>query len=381
MHAYFEDIWINHRIIVGCQEGLEPVLAQELRNQGMTNIHPVKRAVICQGSTADLIRLNMSLHTALNIAIPIRTFKADSYDMVYFRAKKIHWHKLFPVEASIRISVKGHSSLFPNSQFLIHRVKDAIMDTFRKFYEGKRPSVNRENPDIHIMVHIQKDQVTLLLDSSGIPLFKRGYRDQQGEAPLKEDLAAAICRLSGWDEKTPILDPFCGSGTILVEAYFWSRNIPPNLFRQFSFQHWIGFDSSQVQPVRRKLMESIIPFTGNPFTGIEMDASTVSKARGILNHLNIDKEIRIIHRPFQEVTGSFRDYFILTNPPYGERLGNKKNVQKLFAGLRLFVDTHGPFSGMALLVPRNFPDSWLPFPPKKKIPLLNGKIPVNLIQF
>src|SRR5690606_7952937 len=148
--------------------------------------------------------------SGLSVLLPIRTFNARNYDLLYFQSRKTNWHKLFSVDKSLRIDVNGGSDVLRNSEYVVHRVKDGIVDTFRKLSAGVRPSVDKSEPDIHIVVHLDHTRVTLCIDTSGLPLFKRGYRLQHGVAPIKEDLAAGILQLSGWDQKSSLTDPMCG---------------------------------------------------------------------------------------------------------------------------------------------------------------------------
>lgn len=381
MKPFFEQTWINNEIIVYCQSGLEKILAQEIRNLGIKVVRTLKRAVICSGNTEDIIMLNMALRTALNVTIPIKRFSVSSYDMLYYRSRKIHWHKLFSVDNTLRIDVKGSSSSLPNTQYVVHRVKDAIMDTFRKFYDGKRPSIDKRNPDIHIIVYVHEKEVTILLDSSGAPLFKRGYRQEHGAAPLKEDLAASLLYLMEWDKKTPIVDPFCGTGTILIEAYLLHRNIPPNLFRTFAFHHWKNFNSSLYQKVRNQLLSKIQPFSSKPFIGIEKDPKTARMSKNILKELNIDNEIQIIEQPFQQVKKTFSSYMVITNPPYGERLEEKEKVKSLYRDFNSFLQQSGPFYSVGILTANHEAILEISLHKKRTFDLYNGPLKVSFYVF
>ncbi len=374
MIPYFQQIWQDQNIIISTQAGLEEIVKQEIQDMGLPVLKVKNRTVFTTGSVQDLLRLNMNLRCALSVSIPIRTFSAGSYDMLYFRTRKIHWHKLFDLDSTLRIDVRGNSRSLSNSQYVVHRVKDAIMDTFRKFHNGQRPTIDKYNPTIHIIVYLKGNQVTLLLDSSGKPLFKRGYREEHGEAPLKEDLAAALLYFAQWNGQSPILDPFCGTGTILIEAYMKACNIPPNLFRDFAIYHWKGFDSHIVQKIRSDFLSQIHSYKGKPLIGIEKDTKTFSIAQKILKKLNIRSEIRLIRAPFQNVRENFQHYWIITNPPYGKRLEKNEQLEKLFAEFSSFIRSGGPYQKIGILHPSLETLEGFRTHIKKAIDLYNGPI-------
>ena len=227
--------------IVVCRGGLESVAADELQKLGVSVRKIRTRAVDVETDLAGIYRANMALRSALNVLLPVRSFNARNYDILYYQSRKTNWHKLFPVTARLRINVKGRSGTLRDSRYVIHRVKDGITDTFNKLFDA-RPSIEKRDPDVHVVVHLDEHRVTLAIDTSGVPLFKRGYRAGHGEAPIKEDLAAGILALSGWDGTSPLVDPMCGSGTFLFEAWMRAARIAPNRGRKFGFEMLHGYD-------------------------------------------------------------------------------------------------------------------------------------------
>ena len=198
-------------------QGLEGVLADELRALGAEDVTEGRRMVAFTGNKAMLYRANFCCRTALRILKPFFKFRSTSADDLYEQVKDYDWHSIMDVKTTFAIDVTTFGDEFSHSRFVTYRVKDAIADYFME-NEGRRPSIRVSNPDILLDVHINGDQVTLSLDSSGEPLFKRGWRVAQTDAPINEVLAAGIIRLSGWDGDTDLIDPMCGSGTFLVEA-------------------------------------------------------------------------------------------------------------------------------------------------------------------
>lgn len=362
-----------------CQRGLQDVLSLELQNIGAEIEKIDVSTVHFSADTKGLYTANMLCCSAINILKPIKNFFAKDYDILYYQAKKINWHKLFHIDKKIRIDVKGSSRSLNHSQYVMHRVKDAILDTFRKFNEGKRPSVDKENHDIHIIVYLNENNVTIYLDSSGVPLFKRGYRDIHFEAPMKEDLAGGIILLSEWDKKTDILDPFCGSATILIEAYMIANNIPPNLNREFSFFHWFDFDKSTFELAKKEL-QSKINQTQVKFIGYEKDKNTFRKAMDIIKKLKLDDKIKIINEDFRQSKENFSNYKIITNPPYGERL-SQEDINVLYKDIGDFLKQKCKNSTANILTSNFEGAKHFGLRSSKRIELYNGALECRLIEF
>lgn len=226
-------------------QGLEEVLAEELRGLGAANVMPGRRMVAFEGDLAMLYKANLCCRTALRILKPIYKFVATDTDSLYDSVKEFDWSSVLSIDKTFSIDTVAFSDEFTHSQFVTYRVKDAIVDWFRDRYgNDKRPGVRLQDADVMINVHIAGDRVTLSLDSSGESLHKRGYRVAQTEAPINEVLAAGIILRSGWRGECPLVDPMCGSGTFLVEAALIAANINPGIYRKsFAFENWKNFDA------------------------------------------------------------------------------------------------------------------------------------------
>ena len=226
-------------------QGLEEVLAEELRGLGALNVEPGKRMVSFEGDLEMLYRANLCCRTALRILKPIYKFIARNTDELYEYAKEFDWGSLMSPTSTFSIDTVAYSEEFSHSRFVTYRVKDAIVDWFKDRYgDDVRPGVRLQDADVMINVHIAGDRVTLSLDSSGESLHKRGYRVAQTEAPINEVLAAGIILRSGWRGDAPFVDPMCGSGTFLIEAALIAANINPGVYRKhFSFENWRDFDA------------------------------------------------------------------------------------------------------------------------------------------
>lgn len=317
--------------VATCRPGLEGVLAEEIRQLGGEYVEPGKRAVTFRVGKAGLYRMNMAVRSAIQILVPLRTFTARDYDRLYFQARKTNWHQLFRRSSTIRIDVNGRSPGLNHSQYVIHRVKDAIVDTFRKL-EGERPSINKGEPDIHVVVHLQGDQVTLCLDSSGVPLFKRGYRVDHGPAPIKEDLAAGILLLGEAEKASGLVDPMCGSGTFLFEGWMIQTRRAPNLERGFAFQHWLDYDLELHEAERAQLRAQEGKST-RPLAGWDVDPEAIEQARSIQRAYFPQADIQFTAEPFQRARLEVPGSLVITNPPYGERLGRDEDLGLLYRDL------------------------------------------------
>jgi putative N6-adenine-specific DNA methylase len=224
--------------------GLENVLAGELEELGASDIQPANRAVLFSGSKELLYKVNYCSRSALSFLVPLSGFRIRSKEDLYKKASEVEWSEIIDHNSSFSVAPVVRSELFTHSGYPALIVKDAIADYFRK-ETGKRPSVNTSDSDVVINLHISNDHVDISLDSSVIPLYKRGYRAEQGLAPLNEVLAAGMLMLAGWDGTLPLQDPMCGSGTLLIEAQLIASRIPPGKFRpSFGFTRWKDFDQT-----------------------------------------------------------------------------------------------------------------------------------------
>jgi putative N6-adenine-specific DNA methylase len=319
--------------VATCRPGLESVLLAELEANGIRKPRKAKRAVNFSTNKAGLYRLNMALRSAIQILVPIRTFNAPDYERLYFQSRKTNWHKYFENGKTIRIDVSGRSPDLRNSQYVVHRVKDGIVDTFRKLSGGIRPSIDKENPDVHVVAYLDGQRVTLCLDSSGIPLFKRGYRLEHGGAPLKEDLAAGILLMSGLEQHKGLIDPMCGSGTFLFEGWMILNRIAPNLNRAFAFQNWLDYDEDLHHVEKQRLEKQVKLDPAIPVIGSEIDEETHALAERIRDAHFGASCIQINHGSFKDYEASIPDGLLVTNPPYGERMGNEEDLKALYVDL------------------------------------------------
>lgn len=299
--------------------GLEETLAQELEELGATNIELLNRAVAFEGTKRELYAANYQCRTALRILVPIAHFTILKEQDLYTKMKAIRWENYFGNSHTISIDSTVATSLFTHSHFVSLRAKDAIVDRFRE-KTGERPSVNIENPDFRINMHIYKDEVDVSFDSSGASLHKRGYHVSNAEAPLSEVLAAGMILLSGWDRQSNFIDPMCGSGTLLIEAAMIAMNIPAGQHRdEYGFMRWKDFDQDLWEEVKNEAHEQKRDFE-HKIIGSDISERNLKAAVANLRQAGLTDRIELKVSPFQEMTPPAGGGTMITNPPYGERI-------------------------------------------------------------
>lgn len=310
--------------------GLEGVLADELRALGADDVTEGNRVVYFKGDKEMLYRANFACRTAVRVLKPFLTLKSTSADDLYEQLKPFDWEQLMQVNTTFAIDVTAYSESFNNSRFVTYRVKDAIADFFNEKY-GKRPSIRLDNPDIRFDVHISGNDVILSLDSSGAPLFKRGWRVAQTDAPINEVLAAGIILLSGWDGKTDLIDPMCGSGTFLIEAALIGANIAPGVYRtSYAFQQWPDYDEDLFDKIYNDDSKER-EFTHKIY-GSDIEGKAIAIARANVKNAGLNKYIELERRDINEIELVPEGGTLISNPPYGERL-NVADIDQFYRDL------------------------------------------------
>ena len=310
--------------------GLEGVLADELRNLGAEDVAEGNRVVYFKGDKEMLYRANFACRTAVRVLKPFLTLRSNSADDLYEQLKSFDWEKLMTVKTTFAIDATVYSENFNNSRFVTYRVKGAIADFFNEKY-GKRPSIRIDNPELRFDVHISGREVTLSLDSSGDPLFKRGWRVAQTDAPINEVLAAGIILLSGWKGETDLVDPMCGSGTFLIEAALIAANIAPGVYREsFAFQQWPDYDAELFDKIYND-DSGEREFTHKIY-GSDIEGKAIAIARANVKNAGLNKYIELERRDINEINEVPAGGTLISNPPYGERL-NVEDIETLYSDL------------------------------------------------
>jgi len=318
---------VKFEIVAKTLFGLEDVLAGELEALGAENIKKLNRAVSFTGDNEMLYRANLHLRTAVKLLKPIHHFKAQNEQELYDAVYEYDWQQHFEQQKTFAIDSVVHSRFFNHSQFVSLRTKDAIADQFRN-KTGRRPSVDTIDPDILINIRISEDECTLSLDSSGEPLFKRGYRITRDLAPLNEVLAAGMIMLSGWDKKSSLYDPMCGSGTLLIEVALLANNIPPGIFRKkFGFENWKDFDDELFSRLYNE--EEPEPQYKPLIGGSDILPRVIKIAEKNVKNASLRNRIKLAESAIDSANPPEGPGWVVTNPPYGERL-KQPDILKLY---------------------------------------------------
>jgi putative N6-adenine-specific DNA methylase len=367
------------KIIVKTSFGLEEVLMTELKQLGINNAILGNRAVTFTGNLNDLYKANLWLRTANRIIVPLQTFKISSDTDLYNKMKLIKWDDYFSVKQSFLIDSTVFSSLFNHTKYAAFKAKDAVVDQFRDKY-GIRPNINTENPDIRLNLHIDaQNNCTISLDSSGEILSKRGFKESQSIAPMKEDLAAGMILLSDWDKKSTFIDLFCGSGTLLIEATMIAKNIAPNLKREkFGFMNWKNYDADLFTKIKNEAIAAQKPLA-NKIIGVEISGRSLGMARANISGAGLLDVIELHKKDFREFNAPADKGVIVSNPPYGERIG--ENVDELYKD---FGDTlKKKYNGYsAWFISSNMEAlKKVGLKPSKKIKLFNGNLECRLMNY
>ena len=300
-------------------EGFEEILARELRDLGAEDIDLIKRGIHFSGDKKLLYMANYNCRTALRILVPLSSFWASTDAMLYDGVRAIPWEKFLDFRGKFAIDSVISYSTFTHSGYVSLKAKDAIADRFRDKF-GKRPDVDNNDPDLRVNVHIFREECTVSIDSSGASLHLRGYRRAQTEAPINEVLAAGLILMSGWDGKTPFLDPMCGSGTILIEAALIAGRVPPGYYRPlFGFERWKDFDRRLWDRVKRECEEAISEPTA-PIIGNDREEKAILASQANIDEAGVEQFVKVEQADFTTASPPWRSGFLLTNPPYGERI-------------------------------------------------------------
>ncbi len=368
----------NFTITIKTQFGLEPVLAEELKALGVSEVEILNRAVQFTGNQELLYKCNLHLRTALRVLKPMVTFQANNERQLYERVRDIRWSEFLTPGHTFAIDGTSNSEIFKHSKFIALKTKDAIADQFRDRY-GKRPSVDTRDPDLRINLHIYDRTCTLSLDSSGQHLDRRGYRLSRTEAPINEVLAAGIILMTGWDGSEDFIDPMCGSGTFAIEAALLARRMPPGRGRSFIFEKWRDFDAALWKKIRLEAEEQIQPFEGNIFAR-DLDKPSLDMARQNAERAGVADLIDFKQEDFLKSESANNNGIIVINPPYGERL-EVEDLKEFYGEIGTRLKHHYPGHD-AWIISSDIPAlKFVGLRPSRKVQLYNGSLECRLHKF
>jgi putative N6-adenine-specific DNA methylase len=357
-----------------CPRGLEPLLVRELESLQI-KASAVAGGVAFSGAWVDCYRANLWSRVASRILWRVAQFDYRNEQDIYTAVNAIDWTRHFRVERTLRVNVTAQKSPLKSLEFATLRIKDAVCDRFRDKM-GKRPSVDRSSPDVRVHAFLEESRATLYLDTSGEPLFKRGWRAGAADAPLRENLAAGILMLTGWQPQDVLLDPMCGGGTFLVEAGAMARGRAPGAKRTFGFEKLAAFDARAWEKIERREEERTPQLFGS-----DTDPKALNAARRNLAEAGVERWTKLDRADVLERTAPAAKGVMVMNPPYGERMGSPEELERFypklgdhlkknFAGWRCYVFTAdlraAKLIGLA---------------PSKRVPLWNGALECRLYEF
>ncbi|QDC47575.1 class I SAM-dependent RNA methyltransferase [Candidatus Methylopumilus universalis] len=370
---------MNFQFFATCPRGLEALLADELLAQRALKIVVTDGGVSFEGSLDTMYRVNLHSRIATRIMSRVGQGSYVTEEDIYKATFKLHWPSWFKVNQTIRVKVTGVKCPLKSLDFVTLRIKDAVCDRFRE--EGAlRPSVSVRDPDVRIHAYLTQDQYQLYLDTSGAPLYQRGFRDVSVIAPLRENLAAGIIMLSGWIPGTPFLDPMCGSGTFLIEAAMMAVNQPPGMKRTFGFQKLTSFDEGLWKKIETEAMNKMKPIEFLDIYGSDMDLRAVRVARHNLKVAGLEEVAKVMQSDFTKLEPPTSEGTLVTNPPYGQRIGEDEDLKEVYpVWAKHMKESFGGWNTYFLTADLEMPKD-MRLKPSKKTPLYNGALECRLFE-
>jgi putative N6-adenine-specific DNA methylase len=368
----------SEAFFVSCPRGLEDLLLGELASLGAAEPKAVPGGALFLGDWASCYRVNFWSRVASRVLWRIAQFDYTTEHDLFEKTKRVDWPRFFAVERTLRVNVTAQKSPLKSLEFATLRIKDAVCDRFRDA-QGKRPSVDRAQPDVRVHAFLEGTRATLYLDTSGEPLFKRGWRMGVAEAPLRENLAAGIVMLTGWRPEMPLLDPMCGGGTLLVEAAAMARGRAPGAKRSFGFEKLSAFEAKTWERVRDA--DKKAPPADLRLYGSDVDPKALNAARRNLAEAGIERWVTLQRADVLDISAPAPSGVMVANPPYGERMGSEEELalfypklgdalKRHFAGWRCYIFTAD------LRLPK-----LIRLQPSRRTPLWNGALECRLYEF
>jgi 23S rRNA (guanine2445-N2)-methyltransferase / 23S rRNA (guanine2069-N7)-methyltransferase len=336
------------RFFATAAKGLEPLVADELKALGAKEVKEARGGASFEGAPADAYRACLWLRTANRVLMPVARFPAPDAEALYAAIRKMPWEQDVSPDGTLAVDFGGTNTTITNTQFGAQKVKDAIVDRFREKF-GRRPSVDRVRPDLLVNCHLYRDLATVSIDLSGDSLHMRGYREVGVAAPLKENLAAALLLKCGWPEIAKrdgsFVDPLCGSGTLVIEAAMIARDVAPGLLRDYwGFSGWLRHDQGLWEKTLMEARErqNAGRLRGPVIIGADLDAKAILASQKNARTAGVATAVRFEHKPLaaNSLADGLTPGLVVTNPPYGERLGSVETLGPLYAGIGDWLKTH-----------------------------------------
>lgn len=362
-------------------KGLADVLTHELAALGLKPLDKGPAGVAFEANWEGCYRANLALRTATRILLPVLDFPAYQPEELYNNIKKHDFTKYISVKDTFAIDASVRDSSFHDQRFVAMKIKDAIVDQFREKYD-ERPDIDTKNPDLNIMVKIVKNQVSVAVDTTGDNLSQRGYREEAGEAPLREHLAAGLIRMTGWDGTVSLIDPMCGSGTLLIEAALILKNIAPgSLRKKFAFQKFANFNAELWDKIVTETLSNEREVTDIQLYGYDRDSKVVRIARRNAERAGVEDLINFQPGAVDMLERPVEKGIMILNPPYGERLGVDEELKDVYRDLAYTLKRQ--FKGWScwLLSGNEELTKSLKLKSSRRIPVFNGAIECRFLEY
>ncbi len=362
-----------------CPHGLEEALALELEALGYDAVRAGRAGCHFRADWAGVLRANLNSRLATRILAQVAQAEIRNEDDILELARQTPWERWFGVEQTLRVDTSAVRSPMRSLQYCNLRAKDGICDRLRE-REGARPDIDTVRPDARVHLFLEAGRATLYLDTSGESLFKRGWRLDKGEAPLRENLAAGLLALSGWEPDKPLLDPFCGSGTILIEAAWIALGVPPGIWRPFGFERLRGHDARLWRDLKEDARARIAPRLEQALVGCDIDPAAIAAARANIERAHLTPEsIRLETADARRILPPAPEGWIVTNPPYGERLSG--DADELWPQWASHLKRHyGGWRVDVITSDLDLPER-MRLKARRRHPLHNGALDCRLFQF
>lgn len=369
---------MKYNLIATATFGIEAIVGQELKKLGYSDIVIENGRVLFKGDESDIVKSNLWLRTADRVFIQVAEFDTTTFEDLFNKMNAIPWENYLPADAEFPVNAKSVKSKLFSLSDIQSISKKAIVKRLGRLYN--KTWLPEDGPKYSILVSILKDKVTVSIDTSGVGLHKRGYRAKGNRAPLKETLAAALVLISKWQSKIPFIDPLCGSGTIAIEAALIGRNIAPGLSRKFAFESWPMIPDSIYKAVKKEAYEAIDYETELQIEAYDIDSYSIKIARENAELASVEEDIHFQVRDVRDLSSSKKYGYVITNPPYGERLNEEHEVQDLYRDMGIAFDRLDTWSHYVFTAYEYF-EKYYGKKSTKNRKLYNGKIKCYFYQY
>lgn len=369
----------KYQFFATCPRGLEAILHEELQAAGAASIQTTDGGASFFGDIALCYRVNLESRVATRVMWQVGQGRYRTEDDIYKAAYALSWPEWFAVNRTFMVKVTAVKCPLKSLEFVTLRIKDAVCDKFR-LKANSRPYIDTKQPDVRVHAYLTADEYRLYLDTSGNALFQRGQRRSSVEAPLRENLAAGIIRLSGWQPGTPLLDPMCGSGTFLLEAVMIALDMAPGIHRNFGFEKLHNFDAAAWQKLKQAAQTRAKPVTFQNIYGGDLEIKSVRAARQNLEQAGLLEAVHLDRADFVDLTAPADHGVLIANPPYGVRIGEDEELAALYPKMgetlkRHFAGWNAYFLTSDLRLPK-----LMRLSPSKRTPLFNGPLECRLFE-